>query len=203
MSDWSASLPAGLLLGLSAGVAPGPLTALILSETLRHGRAAGLRLALVPLASDLPVILLSVLVLRSLVHAEPVLGAVSIAGGLFVGWLAFQGWLAGVPEPTAPAGPAASFVRGVLTNLLNPHPYLFWMTVGAPLMQAAGGLGLTFAVPFYVGLVGAKAVMALGAGQLRGRLAGRGYRLVNRALALALAVLAAILLRDGLRLFCG
>ncbi|MFA6111330.1 MAG: hypothetical protein WDA75_21445 [Candidatus Latescibacterota bacterium] len=48
MSDWSASLPAGLLLGLSAGVAPGPLTALILSETLRHGRAAGLRLALVP-----------------------------------------------------------------------------------------------------------------------------------------------------------
>jgi threonine/homoserine/homoserine lactone efflux protein len=89
----------------------------------------------------------------------------------------------------------------VVANLLNPHPYLFWMTVGAPLMQAAGNIDLTFVIPFYLGLVGVKVAMALGAGGLRGRLAGRGYRLLNRVLALALAVLAVTLLRDGVLLW--
>ena len=196
-SSWVLS---GVLLGSSAGFAPGPLTALLLGETLRHGRTAGLRLACVPLVSDLPVILLSLLVLRSLTTVGSALGAVSVAGGLFVGWLALEGARAQPPAATRPHDGAVPFGRGVITNLLNPHPYLFWITVGAPQMRAAGGLGLAFVIPFYLGLVGAKAGMAVAAGRLRGRLGGRAYRLISLALALALGVLALSLLRDGVRL---
>ncbi len=50
----------GILLGLSAGVAPGPLLTLVVSETLSGGVGAGVRVALSPLLSDLPIILFAV-----------------------------------------------------------------------------------------------------------------------------------------------
>ena len=62
MNDLLAAIGTGGALGLSAGVSPGPLTTLLIGESLRHGRAAGLRIACVPLLSDLPVVLLAVLV---------------------------------------------------------------------------------------------------------------------------------------------
>lgn len=42
-------LTVGTVLGLSAGFAPGPLLALVISETLRHGIPAGVRVALAPI----------------------------------------------------------------------------------------------------------------------------------------------------------
>ena len=48
---------AGLVLGLSGGLVPGPLLTLVASETLRHGAAAGIRVALAPLLTDAPIIL--------------------------------------------------------------------------------------------------------------------------------------------------
>lgn len=54
----------GVLLGLSSGLAPGPLLALVASETLRHGVRAGVRVALAPLITDLPIILTTILLLR-------------------------------------------------------------------------------------------------------------------------------------------
>ena len=51
-----ALLGQGILLGVSAGVSPGPLFALVIAETLHHGTKAGLRVALVPLVTDMPIV---------------------------------------------------------------------------------------------------------------------------------------------------
>ena len=56
----------GITLGFGAGIAPGPLLGLIVASTLRRGWKAGLRLALVPLISDAPLIAVCLSVLASL-----------------------------------------------------------------------------------------------------------------------------------------
>lgn len=59
-------LTTGAILGLSAGIAPGPLLALVISETLRHGMKAGVKVALAPIISDLPIVALTLYILAKL-----------------------------------------------------------------------------------------------------------------------------------------
>jgi len=47
----------GLMLGLTAGVAPGPLLTLVVSQTLRYGVREGIKIAIAPIFTDLPIIL--------------------------------------------------------------------------------------------------------------------------------------------------
>jgi len=49
----------GTLLGLSAGIAPGPLLTLVISETLQKDIKAGIRVALAPMFTDVPIIVIS------------------------------------------------------------------------------------------------------------------------------------------------
>jgi threonine/homoserine/homoserine lactone efflux protein len=50
----------GTLLGLAAGFSPGPLTVLVIGETLRHRLRSGLQVATAPILTDIPIILLIV-----------------------------------------------------------------------------------------------------------------------------------------------
>jgi len=202
MHETLSSLVSGIVLGLSAGFSPGPLTTLLLGETVRHGRGAGLRIAFVPLLSDLPIVLLSVFVFARLSDFDPVLGAISLFGGLFVSYLAYESFTITSPDVELDQPPPSSLRKGVLTNFLNPHPYLFWITVGAPLMlrPADRDAAALFVVAFYFCLVGAKVVMTLLVARFRSLLVTRFYLLTNRFLGLALLVFAFVLLKDGLEL---
>jgi threonine/homoserine/homoserine lactone efflux protein len=74
-------LTIGTLLGLSAGFTPGPLLTLVISETLQHDAKAGVKVALAPIATDLPIIILTVFILGRLSNFQAILGAISLAGG--------------------------------------------------------------------------------------------------------------------------
>ena len=80
----------GILLGLSAGVAPGPLLTLVVSETLSGGVGAGVRVALSPLLSDLPIILFAVFFVSQFSEVQILLGAMSILGGFFVFYMGYE-----------------------------------------------------------------------------------------------------------------
>jgi threonine/homoserine/homoserine lactone efflux protein len=195
----------GLVLGLSAGFAPGPLMALVLAQTLRHGSKEGVKTALAPLLTDAPVILLSLLVTAGLAHLDLFLGLVSLAGGLFVGYLAVDSFRPPrLDLGASPAGPR-SWTKGVITNFLSPHPWLFWFTVGAATLAKAHARGwlaaAVFLLMFYLCLCGTKVAMALVAGRSRAFLSGRAYRFILAALGIALGVFALRLLRDALGFF--
>jgi threonine/homoserine/homoserine lactone efflux protein len=64
------TLSRGIVLGLAAGFSPGPLTVLVISETLRHGLRAGVKVSLAPVLTDLPIIALAVLLLARLVEGS-------------------------------------------------------------------------------------------------------------------------------------
>ncbi len=205
-------LGSGIVLGLAAGMTPGPLLTLVVSETLRHGSGAGMRVALAPLVTDLPIILASLYLLARLSDMQQLLGLIALCGAAYVLVLAWQTLrIQAVQLHLKPSG-SHSLLKGVIANLLNPHPYLFWITVGAPLIleslpdeatlsDARGPL--LFLAVFYVCLVGSKVLLAILTGRVRGLLAGNAYLYIMRLLGLLLGLLAISLLRDGLRLLAG
>jgi threonine/homoserine/homoserine lactone efflux protein len=189
----------GLTLGLGAGLAPGPMLALVIRASLEGGFAAGARVALAPLVTDLPIIAVAVLLAAEL--PATALDVLGLAGGAFVVWLGIEA-LRDVPAPAeAAAGETVDGVlrRGVLTNLLNPHPWIFWVSVGAPILAGAGpGEAIAFLVAFYVVLVGTKVAVAAALGAGRERLIrGRGYAIALRTSGVLLLAAGALLIAEA------
>lgn len=199
-----AFLSVGLLLGLSAGFSPGPLLALVISQTVQHGIREGIKVALAPLITDLPIIVIATVVLACLADSRVALGLISLAGGLFVLYLAYESLRTTRLETSAAEVAPRSLRKGAIVNALNPQPYLFWLTVGVPTMLKARRESLAaaagFVVGFYVCLIGAKVLAAWLAGRSRRRLVGKPYAYLMRILGLLLLIFALLLLRDGLSL---
>ncbi len=197
-------LAQGTVLGLSAGFAPGPLLTLVVSETLRHGVRGGVRVALAPFVTDLPIIVLSLLVVSGLSRLQPVLGVISLLGALFVLYLGWENIRMKGPGPAGAAEAPRSLRKGIIVNALSPHPYLFWLTVGAPITWRAlqdGPLSAAaFVGSFYALLVGSKIALAVAVGKSRSFLGGRAYLWTMRVLGVLLCLLAVMLLGDGIRL---
>ena len=197
-------LAIGAILGLSAGFAPGPLLALVISETLQHNIRAGFKVALAPVITDLPIVILTLFILVKLSSFHNVLGIISCMGGFFVFYLGGQGIRTkGIELNSKEVGPS-SWTKGILANVLNPHPYLFWFSVGAPTVTKAMNQGIfapfAFIGSFYVLLVGSKILIALLVGKSRSFLTGNTYIYTMRFLGLLLCVLAIALFYDGLKL---
>ncbi len=194
----------GVVLGLSAGLAPGPLLTLVISETLRHNKGAGIKVALSPVITDLPIIVLTLFVLANLANFHGVLGVISILGGLFLIYMGYESIITqGVEPDLNKVGPDA-LTKGVIANFMNPHPYLFWFSIGGPIMtkalDAGGGALLAFLGSFYFLLVGTKVLLAIILGKAKGFLRGPAYIYLMRLLGLILIGLAFILFTDGILL---
>jgi threonine/homoserine/homoserine lactone efflux protein len=79
----------GMILGLTAGMSPGPLLALVISQTLSYGKKEGTKVALAPLITDTPIIFATFLVGARFAGDSPVLGLLSLAGTVYIGYLAW------------------------------------------------------------------------------------------------------------------
>jgi threonine/homoserine/homoserine lactone efflux protein len=197
-------LTIGILLGVSAGLTPGPLLTLVISETLRHDMGAGIKVAIAPIITDLPIIIFTIFLLAKISGYRSILGILSLIGGVFIFFIGYESLRTkGVMLNLGKSRPK-SLTKGVIANALNPHPYLFWLSVGAPTVIKALSQDIfaafAFLVSFYALLVGSKIVLAVFIGRSKTFLAGNFYLYAMRFLGLMLWILAIILFRDGLRL---
>lgn len=194
----------GMILGMSAGFSPGPLFVLLVSESLQNGMKSGIKIALAPLITDLPIIFLTLFLSAKLSGLHSVLGVISIIGGLFVMYLGVQRLLTKGVELRLNGAKANSLTKGITVNALSPHPYLFWFGVGAPLLAKAMTqdifVALSFLGSFYVLLLGSMVLLALLIGRFRSFLNNSIYIYTMRFLGLVLCILAIVLFRDGLSL---
>lgn len=187
---------AGLGLGLGAGLAPGPLLALVITTALARGFRAGARVAFSPLVTDALVITVSLLLVRSL--PDRAAAALGVVGGLYVVWLGIEALREKPVDVEAPPSDGPDPLRrGALVNLLSPHPWLFWITVGGPLLLAAWAsspaAAVGFLVAFFALLIGCKVVIAaLVAGGSR-RLGEQGLRRAHIAAGVLLLATGAVL----------
>jgi threonine/homoserine/homoserine lactone efflux protein len=197
-------LAIGTLLGLSAGFAPGPLLALVISETLQHDIKSGVKVAIAPAITDLPIVILTLLILAKLSNFHGILGIISLIGGFFILFMGYESIRTKGIELTLPETTPKSLTKGIFANALNPHPYLFWFSVGAPTMIKAMRQDmispLAFISSFYVSLIGSKILTAILVGRSKSFLEGNAYIFTMRFLGLVLCILAVALFRDGLKL---
>lgn len=197
-------LTTGTVLGLSAGFAPGPLLTLVISETLQHDIKAGVKVALSPLLTDAPIILLTIFVLAQLSELNTVLGIISLFGGAVILHMGYSSMKTQGETHVIEAKPQGSLLKGALANALSPHPYLFWLSVGGSIMHKAMGQGLMaligFLGSFYICLIGAKVLTAFLVGRSKMFLSSTLYKYTMRLLGLALCILALILFREGWQL---
>ena len=203
---WSILLQA-IVLGLGAGITPGPLLGLIINETLRGGWQAGVLVAIAPIIADAAIIGLTfTLFLQLPTFIFPVLGIVGGCYVLFLGWETLQTpreVSVAAAEQAENAGNAWSSLRkGLIVNMLNPHPYLFWLTVGGPLIsrlsqQSAWSAIFAFLAGFYSCLIGSKILLAVFIHTGRARLQGRGYRLALQVSGVLLLLFGGMLFWDG------
>jgi len=143
--------------GLAAGTGIGPLHTLLMNVTLTYGWRRGVFIALSPLMTDIPIILLMVGLLSQL---PPAFGPLlNIAGAFAVFFIAYRAFVElKTPIQTADgltpqSGSRGVLLRGMAMNFLNPAPYIFWGTVTGPLLRQALsdsiGAGALFLLCFY------------------------------------------------------
>ncbi|SMF25261.1 LysE family transporter [Desulfovibrio gilichinskyi] len=202
-SDAFGYMAAGAALGLGAGLTPGPLLTLVLTQTFSHGTKEGAKVAFTPLLTDGPILCASFLAMSWMKTHPSVMGIISIVGAFVVtmfGYECFKTRAIAIPEMNIKP---RSIKKGLLANYMNPHVYIFWATVGAPTAVRASESGLLapslFLSGFFVSLIGAKITVAYLAGRFRALLSSRTYLIIMRVLGLALFTFALFLLRDGLR----
>jgi len=146
----------GATYGFAAAVQPGPFQTYLVSSTLSHGLRRTLPGVLAPLMSDVPIVLLVLLVLTRV--PPPALQVLRLAGGVFLLYLAhgaftrFRTYRSPAAGPSAQ--PAQTLVKAAVVNLLNPNPYISWSLVLGPLLiqawRASPAQGISLLVSFYV-----------------------------------------------------
>jgi threonine/homoserine/homoserine lactone efflux protein len=197
-------LLAGITLGLYAGLSPGPLLILVVSQTLKHGYFEGVKVALAPLITDLIIILITILFISLISGYNSILGVISIIGGIYLGYMAYESFKTRGLTGEFKLEDPKSLQKGVTVNLLNPSPYLFWITIGGPLLITAYSDSILepilFLVGFYVFLVGSKILLAYAASKSREFLTGKTYIYMMRFLGIILVVFALYFLKEGSQL---
>lgn len=195
----------GALFGLTAGLSPGPLLALVISETVKHNRAAGIKVALAPLVTDIPIILLALLIFFRLNEYDLIMGIISIAGAIFLVYLGYECFRAKVIGININQQHQGALIKGIVANALNPHPYLFWITVGIPIALKAyrtgSGAVISYFISFYALLIGSKVATAIIVDRSKVFLTSRSYSWIMRALGLALLLFAVLYIADSIRIF--
>ena len=192
----------GVTMGLTAGLSPGPLLMLLISETIKQNRKAGILVACVPLITDLPIVLISIFVLKAISDYHLILGIISLLGALYLGYLAFENIKLKHFEPDIDDNKPKSLRKGIITNFLNPNPYLFWMTIGAPTVlkgyRTSIFLSLCFVALFYICLVGSKIIVALLVDRSKALIKSSLYVLLIKILGLILLVFSIIFIKESL-----
>ncbi len=202
MSQTFTYLAMGAVFGLTAGISPGPLLTLVISETLRHNKREGIKIAVAPLITDIPIVLLTLFILSKMASFNIVLGIISILGGIFIAYLGYDSIRSKGLEVDIQTPRIKSMRKGIIVNILSPHPYIFWLMVGAPIIlkayQVSPMAAFAFIAAFYVLLVGSKISIALLVDRSRTFLRNRAFIWTLRILGLVLLVFSFLLVREGM-----
>src|SRR5215471_11459751 len=194
----------GIVLGFTAGISPGPMLGLVINQTLKYGWRAGSITALAPLLSDTPIIILMVFVLGQLPHL--MLHVFSLLGGAFVLYLGIE-TMRSIKSQVVfdnEVRPGRVLLPAVATNFMNPHPYLFWATVGGTLLlQSFATAGIAASIAFvgslYALLVGTKLGIVFLVSHSQGWLKGRSYHALLIGSGLLLIGLGLLLAWEGVQ----
>ena len=156
---------AGITLGVVEGVKPGPLLTTVIKETLTNGFRGGIRAASAPFFTDGPLILFSIFMAGYIADQPFLFCGIAVLGAIFLTRMGMECFNPEIPDIDATGiDLTQSLKKGILTNLLNPNAYIFWLLIGGPLMATAADsepiAPFAYAISFLVSIVLVKITIA-------------------------------------------
>lgn len=193
----------GSFLGLTAGISPGPLLTLVITQTIKHNKTEGIKIAICPLITDLPIILITLLFFYKFSHFNTLLSIISFIGGTFVAYLGYESVKFKGADLVKPDTKSDSMKKGIMANFLSPYPYLFWVTIGMPYVFKAYEINLAtviiFFVSFYAFMTGSKIAIAMIVARSKIFTGQKIYIIIMKLLGIALFVFSLLFLYDGIK----
>ena len=190
----------GILVGIGSAVSPGPILLLIISETLRGGIRSGWSVAVAPLITDIPFIIVSILLAKGIGSFQPLVGAISLIGAGFLMFLAYQNIKVQKEDLRKPSSGTRSLLKGVTLNLVSPYLYIFWFSVALPVFARGNMVGsASFAASLLVSAVGSMMILAALVAFIRTRFLDYLHWII-RSLSVLLFLVAIMFIREGFKL---
>lgn len=141
MSSVPITIGAGMLFGIALAAPPGPMNAIIASESVLRGWSSGFFAGLGAMAADVIFFCLAVIGVVTVIADRPRLrGMMLIIGGVLMLWFAISAVRA--VRQTARAGGqtrdgvgSTGFQKAFVLALTNPYQIIFWLTLGVGLLR--------------------------------------------------------------------
>jgi threonine/homoserine/homoserine lactone efflux protein len=195
-------LALGAFLGLTAGISPGPLLAITISESLQHGKWEGIKVAISPLITDLPIVLSVLFVLSHLASSNFVIGLIALFGASYLIYSGVESLKIKPGSFELNLDKKDALKRGVIVNFGNPHPYIFWLSIGGPIIFRSLNIHIwatiLFILGFYILLVGSKVAVALIVERSKHFIDSKYYISIVRALGIAQILFGLAFIKLGL-----
>jgi threonine/homoserine/homoserine lactone efflux protein len=206
LSALPALFATSFVIALSGAMMPGPVLAMVLSETPRRGPFTGTKVIVGHFFLEVLLVAGLAFGLARVLHQPLVIGLIALAGGAMLLWMG-QGllrssrWLTLAVQSSAPAG-RNLVLAGITTSLSNPYWLLWWVTIGAGYVAMGLAHGLPGIVTFFAGHIAADfawyTFVSLGLTVGRRFLSDRLYRGLVAVCGLALLYFGAAFVASGI-----
>ena len=153
----------GISYAFACVVQPGPFQVFLFSQSLINGWRKTIPLVFAPLMSDLPIIILVLLVLTKV--PNEVLLILQCFGGVFLLYLAFNAyktWRNFDQNVNQEISPQQNIFKAVMINLLNPNPYLGWSLVMGPLLIKGWSENPVYGIILLIGFYSSMIIYSMG-----------------------------------------
>jgi threonine/homoserine/homoserine lactone efflux protein len=141
MTSVPITIVAGMLFGIALAAPPGPMNAIIASESVLRGWSSGFLAGLGAMTADVIFFLLALIGVVTVIADRPQLrGVMLMIGGLLMLWFAVSA-VRGVRETARQGGQMRGDVRSMgfqkafILALTNPYQIIFWLTLGVGLLR--------------------------------------------------------------------
>ena len=147
------------LVGFSGAMMPGPLLAVGISETPRHGWRTGAVISVGHAIAEIGVVLVLMLGVAAFAKDAMVTRVIGIVGGvalvlmgLAMGWDILKNRVSYDSMDVSPRGSQRLLAgKGISATLSNPFWFVWWGTVGLSLLVDSQRLGIEGPIVFYFG----------------------------------------------------
>ena len=162
---------------------------------MTSGFRGGFRAASAPIFTDGPLIIFSIFMAGWIATQPLVFCGISILGAIFLTRMGIECFYPEIPDiDSSDVDLSRSFKRGILTNLLNPNAYIFWLLVGGPLMATAADTEplapFAYAISFILSIVIVKIALAYFFSKAQVNLSSDRYLLALKICGLAMFIFA-------------
>ncbi len=138
---------------------------LSIAQTIKYNASEGIKIALAPLITDLPIAVISILVISRLPNKEICLGIIFLIGSIFITRLGIKGIKSKPIEINENLESPNSLKKGIVANFLNPNVYIFWFTIGSVAVVESWSINplssILYVTGFYTLLIGSRVILSL------------------------------------------